>query len=104
MNGNPLFIVIWLVFLIGVMYFVMIRPQQRRMQAHRALMSQVAPGDKIVTIGGMHGQVVSVTDDTIEVEIASGTVITLNKGAVATRVQDEKDAISGASDADGEQA
>jgi len=75
--------------LIGlVFYFLIIRPQRARQQRQLQLVNSLAPGDRIVTIGGFHGTVQDVDEDTIRVEIAVGTVVTLAKGAVARTLSD----------------
>jgi len=75
--------------LIGlVFYFLIIRPQRARQQRQVQLVNSLAPGDRIVTIGGFHGMVQDVEEDIIRVEIAAGTVVTLVKGAVARTLSD----------------
>jgi len=75
--------------LIGlVFYFLIIRPQRARQQRQVQLVSSLAVGDRIVTIGGLHGTIQEVDEDTIRVEIAPGTVATLVKGAVARTLTD----------------
>ncbi len=77
-----------LVLLAAVFYFLLIRPQRARAQQQRSLLSSLGPGDRVVTIGGFHGAVQSVDEDTLRVEIAPGTVVTLAKGAIARRLVD----------------
>ena len=55
-----------------VFYFLLIRPQQKKMKDHRAMLSAVRRGDRVVTGGGIIGQVVKATDDELTVEIAEG--------------------------------
>ena len=78
--GNPL-LLIAVLFL--VMYFTMIRPQAKQAKQHRALMEGLAKGDRIVTVGGIHGTVRSVEDTTILVEVDGGTKLRFDKGKVA---------------------
>ena len=80
MDAGPL---IFLAALIAVMWFVLIRPQRRRQQTHLRMISGLAPGDEVVTAGGMFATVRSVADDHLVVEIAPGTEIRLAKEAVA---------------------
>ncbi len=61
-----------------IMYFLIIRPQQRRVKEHQELVSNVRRGDTIVTTGGIVGKVTKATDDPeIEVEIADGVRVKL---------------------------
>jgi preprotein translocase subunit YajC len=85
-----------LLLIVAVFYFLLIRPQQRKARAHQALVQSVAPGDRIVTIGGIHGTVERMDDETVRIEIAPGITITMARGAVAKKVVD---ADTGAEDA-----
>lgn len=53
-----------------IFYFLMIRPQQRRLKAHRAMIEAVKKGDEVITGGGLIGRVVRVQDSEVEVEVA----------------------------------
>jgi preprotein translocase subunit YajC len=79
MNAGPL---IFLVAMIAVLWFLLIRPQRARQAAHRNLVADLAPGDEVVTAGGILGRVSSVADDHVKLEIAPGTEIRLAKEAV----------------------
>ncbi|MCQ0968890.1 preprotein translocase subunit YajC (plasmid) [Paracoccus sp. TK19116] len=61
-----------LILIFAIMYFLMIRPQQKRLKEHRAMVAAVKKGDNVITQGGIFGKVVSVRDDELEVEIAQG--------------------------------
>ena len=80
---------IFLALLIGIFYFMLIRPQKRRVEAHRQLIESVGVGDEIVTIGGIFGTVSALGDDEIEVEVAPGTRLRFVKSAIARRVGEE---------------
>jgi preprotein translocase subunit YajC len=75
--------------LIAVFYFLLIRPQKKRVQSHKNLVESVQVGDEIVTIGGMHGRVRSLQEEDFELEIAPGVVVTYVKSAIARRVTPE---------------
>ena len=78
-----------LIFLIALpvlMYFLLIRPQQRRVKEQRALLSAVAEGDEVMTTAGIYGYVNAIEDDTIWLDIAEGVEIRIAKGAVARRI------------------
>jgi preprotein translocase subunit YajC len=81
---------VFLAFLILIFYFMLIRPQRRRVDQHRKLISSVGVGDEVVTIGGIYGIVGRMGDDDVELEISPGTTIRVVKSAIARRVtQDE---------------
>lgn len=84
-----------LLFIVGifvVFYFLLIRPQQKRARQHRELISTIGTGDRIVTIGGLHGTVQSLDDDTMRLELAPGTVVTVTRQAIARRLVDADEA------------
>ena len=74
---DQLFVQLMPLFLIfGVFYFLLIRPQQKRVKEHKAMVSAIQRGDKIVTSGGMKGKVVRVINDfDIEVEISHVVIV-----------------------------
>lgn len=74
--------------IIAVFYLLLIRPQQKRARQHRELVSSIENGDRIVTIGGLHGTVEAVDEDTIRLELVPGTTITMSKEAVSRRLVD----------------
>jgi preprotein translocase subunit YajC len=96
---------IFLALLIGIFYFMLIRPQKKQAEHRRELIESVEAGDEVVTIGGIHGTVRSIDEDDMELEIATGTVVTFVKSAVARKVyeDDEDDALAEASDEEEEE-
>jgi preprotein translocase subunit YajC len=79
-------VVVYLVVLVAGFFFLVVRPQRRQMAARRALIASVGVGDEIVTTGGIHGTVRILGDETVELEIAPGVVVTLARGAIAGRL------------------
>jgi preprotein translocase subunit YajC len=80
---------IFLAFLIVIFYFMLIRPQRRRVEQHRRLLSSIGVGDEVVTIGGMYGIVGRMGEEDIELEISPGTTIRVVKSAIARRVTED---------------
>jgi preprotein translocase subunit YajC len=78
-----------IVLLFGVMYFMMIRPQQKRRREAQAMQSALGPGDQIVTIGGLHGTVTTVADDVVTLEIAPGVNVRYARPAIARVVSQQ---------------
>jgi len=65
-----------LILIFAIMYFLLIRPQQKKMKEHQALVAGLRRGDQVVTQGGLIGKVSKVKDDAeIEVEIAEGVKV-----------------------------
>ncbi|MCH7402361.1 preprotein translocase subunit YajC [Belliella kenyensis] len=75
------------VFLFGsiilIMYFFMIRPQQKKQKETKNFLEEVKKGDNIVTIGGIHGKIYAVEGDTITLELDKGFKIKIEKSAVS---------------------
>ena len=72
-----------IVLLFAAMYFMMIRPQQKRRREAERMQSSLAAGDEIVTIGGLHATVVTVTDDIVTVEMSPGVTARYARPAIA---------------------
>ena len=73
------FVVIFVVF-----YFLLIRPQQKRVKEHKSMTESLQKGDEIVTTGGLLGKVVAVGDEFLTVELADGVEVNLQREAAAT--------------------
>jgi preprotein translocase subunit YajC len=73
--------------IVAVFYFLIIRPQSRQRKQHSELVDSLVAGDQIVTSGGMYGTVKAVTEDTIDLEIAPGTVVTVARQAVSQKAE-----------------
>ena len=71
------------IILIGVMYFLMIRPQMKRAKEHRGMLEKLAKGDEVLTNGGIAGTVSDIGDSFVTVEIAPNVQVRLQKGAIA---------------------
>lgn len=78
-----LFNMIWpFVLMFAVFYFLLIRPQQKKQKQRAAMLNQIKKGDKITTIGGLHGTVVELTDDTVVIRVNDTTKMTFDRSAV----------------------
>jgi preprotein translocase subunit YajC len=85
------FAIIWLVIMVGVVYLLFMRPQQRRLANARALNSSLQLGDKVITTSGIHGTVTALRDDHVELEISPGVHVKLVRGAIGGRVTEPAD-------------
>jgi len=84
----------WIVFLaliVGVFYFIMIRPQQKRQKEHRQLMEELKRGDKVITAGGIYGQIETVSDEDVVMKIESGTTIRVARNSVSIKQADRQE-------------
>ncbi|KYG77285.1 MULTISPECIES: preprotein translocase subunit YajC [Roseivirga] len=66
-----------------VFYFFMIRPQQKKQKDQKNFINEIKKGDSVVTIGGMHGKVFALTDDTVTVEVDKGVKLTFEKSSIS---------------------
>ena len=86
--GSP-FVMLLLMF--GVFYFLLLRPQQKRQQALREMVSQLKSGDKIITTGGIIATVTAVREKTLLVRSADKTILEITRASVAgMHGEDEK--------------
>lgn len=77
------------IFLIAIMYFIIIRPQQQQAKKHKEMIESLKKGDRIVTSGGLIAEVKKVEEDFFSVELADKVVVKLTKDAVARKYGDE---------------
>ena len=82
---TPFFVhVLPLVLIMGVFYFLLIRPQQRKMKQHQEMLKQVSKGDTVITSGGLIGKVVKVVDDNeLQVEIGENIKVRVLRSGIA---------------------
>ena len=66
-----------------VFYFFMILPQQKKQKDQKNFINEIKKGDSVVTIGGMHGKVFALTDDTVTVEVDKGVKLTFEKSSIS---------------------
>jgi preprotein translocase subunit YajC len=69
--------------IIIIFYFFMIRPQQKKQKDQKKFLEAVKKGDEVVTIGGMHGKVVSVEDDIVVLDVDRGVKLTFEKSSLS---------------------
>ena len=90
--------ILFLGVLFGLMYAVMIRPQQKRMREHQSRIRSLEEGDMVVTASGVHGAVAEVEDTFIWLEVAPEVELKIDRASIARRIED--DAESDEADAD----
>lgn len=73
-----------LVLMFVVLYFLLIRPQQRRQKTRNMMLGNLKKGDKVVTIGGLHGTILEMNDDTVILRVNDVTKLTFDRSAVNT--------------------
>lgn len=78
-----------IVLLIGLMYVVLVMPRRRQMARARQLQASLAPGDAVVTIGGIHGVISAIDSDSVHVVVSPGVELRIVRDAVARKVAAE---------------
>ncbi len=78
-------LIVWVVILVAFMFFFMIRPQKKEQQRKRDMMSQMEPGDTVLTTSGFYGTLIDIMDDTVIVEFGNNKNcrIPMQRGAIA---------------------
>jgi preprotein translocase subunit YajC len=73
-----------LLFMFIIIYFLMIRPEQRKQKERQKLLSAIKKGDRVMTASGMFGTIGNVKDTTVMVKIAENTIVEFSKGSIST--------------------
>jgi preprotein translocase subunit YajC len=81
-GGSGMGMMLPMLLLIVVMYFLMMRPQKKKEKEERKFREGLKQGDRVVFSGGIYGKVHSVSDHTVDVEVANGVVMTVEKGMI----------------------
>lgn len=74
---------IFMVAIIGIFYFFMIRPQQKKAKDQKKFVEEVKKGDLVVTVGGAHGRIAEIEDDTFVLEFERGARIRFSKSSIS---------------------
>jgi preprotein translocase subunit YajC len=82
----PGLIAVWVVLIALAFYFLLWRPQQRRMTAVRELQSALREGDEVMTTSGIYGRITRLGDDDADLQIAPNVVVHVARGAIGQRM------------------
>ena len=82
-NTSMIYNVLLWVAIIGVFYFFMIRPQQKKQKDQKSFVDSLKKGDSVVTIGGLHGKIASVDATTVMLEVDRGVKMTFEKTSIS---------------------
>ncbi|WAA10264.1 preprotein translocase subunit YajC [Fervidibacillus albus] len=88
MEGNPMFSsILMLVLMFAIFYFLLIRPQQKRQKAVQQMQASLEKGDRIVTIGGLHGFIDAIDEGTVVIKCGDGSRLTYDRSAIREVVE-----------------
>jgi len=82
--------VVQLILVFLIFYFILIRPQQKKMREHEAMLNAIQPKDEVITGGGIYAKVVKAEGDILTVEIAEGVKIKVSRSSVKEVVSGKK--------------
>ena len=88
-GGSPLVTLLPLLLIGLFVYFAMIRPQRKRQQQAQKMQRELSVGDDVVTIGGLHGRVDAIGDETVDLELTDDVVVRFRRSSIAEVVGDE---------------
>ncbi len=77
-------LVLYIAVFFGIMYFLMIRPQQKQQKSRQALLSSLKVKDKVITVGGIHGKIIRVKEDSVVLQIADKVEIEVAKSGIGS--------------------
>ena len=89
--SSPVMMIGWLVIMVGLFYFMMIRPQQRKEKERRALIAGVKSGDRVVFGGGLIGTVANVKETVLVVKVAENTKLDVLRASVTRVIRKDED-------------
>ena len=78
-------IILFMTLIFGVFYLLMIRPQRKKQKEHQEMVQELQKGDKVITAGGIYGQIESLNDESIVLKIESGATIRIARSSVVGR-------------------
>ena len=81
---------ILMVVILVLFWYIIMRPAKQRQDRHQELIESLENGDKVITAGGIYGTVVRVLDKTVQLKIADGVVLTMDRRAVRRRQTEEE--------------
>lgn len=89
-GGDLTSMILMMVIIFGIFYFLVIRPQQQRQSEHEEMVENLSSGERVVTVGGLHGKVTSVSEDTFDLNVAKDIKVTVSRDKLA-RIKNGED-------------
>ena len=85
--GGDLNFIIVMVAIFAIFYFLLIRPQQKKQKETKAMLSNLAHGDTVVTVGGLHGKIASITEQIVTLEVADKVKVKVSRTHISGVIQ-----------------
>ena len=80
---SPIMSFVPMIVVIAILYFLIIRPQQQQAKAHKRMVDELKPGDRVVTQGGIHGVVATIKGNLVQVKIAENVKVDVTRTAIS---------------------
>lgn len=95
MDGSLLITLIPMIAVFVLFYFIFIRPQQKQQRERNQMLANLKKGDKVITIGGLHGVITDLTDERVTLKVSENTKVVFERSAInanltAQEAQEEK--------------
>jgi len=88
-GGGSWMTIVPLVLMFGIFYVLLIRPQQKKAKEHRQFLENLKRGDRVVTAGGLYGEITGISDQTITLEIAEKIRVKVGRGYISQFIPKE---------------
>ncbi len=93
MQGDPMggliSAIVWMVLFVGIFYFLILRPQQQQRKKHEEFLKNLKKGDKVITTGGIIGEIKNIEEKTVSLKVCEGCIIKVLKPSIASYYQEE---------------
>ena len=86
-GGGIIGLILPFVLMFVIFYFLLIRPQQKKQKQRNTMLSALKKGDKVVTIGGLHGTIVEITNDIVVLKVNDVTKLTFDRNSISHSVE-----------------
>jgi len=103
-GGDMLVSFLPIILIIGIFYFLILRPQSKKQKETQKMLQALKKGDRVVTIGGIHGVIQTVRESTVIIKVDDNVKLEFNRGAVSTvssQAKEEKEAIEDKNESSG---
>ena len=86
-GGNPLIGMLPLVAMLAIMYFLLLRPQQKEARRHQEMLKALKKGDEVVTMGGLFGRILALNEDRVSLRVDDGVKVEVERSKIARVVE-----------------
>src|SRR5438309_11917041 len=87
-GASPIVSFVPMIVVIGILYLLIIRPQQQQAKEHKRMVDNLKTGDRVITQGGIHGTVTSLKGNIVQVKIADNVRVDVNRSAITQVLQE----------------